>query len=343
MNILIVKLGALGDVIRTSYILPGLRRKYGKAAIYWLTASSSVDLLRYNPHISRIITPAELEGVAASLSFDLVISLDEEVEILRLLQGLRYAQLIGASLCEGRPVYTDKGAEWFDMGLISRFGKEQADALKRENCREHNEIFADMLGISIETGEFFNATDIEEQSARLFQRSSYNIGINCGAGKRWISKQLPVAETVKLIERLLVQQVNGKKTRVYLFGGPEEEERHCLIRQSVKSERLMDAGSSNSLLEFAALIKCCDYIITSDSLALHLAVAQGVKNLSFYAPTSAAEIGTFGTGVKLVSLAGDYCSYRPDADNSTITADRIMALFHSHLALLDDGKGNHQS
>jgi heptosyltransferase-2 len=54
--------------------------------------------------------------------------------------------------------------------------------------------------------------------------------------------------------------------------------------------------------------------------------------LGFFAPTSSAEIGVFNTGVKVESLSNDYCSYRPDADNSTITAKRILDAFNKHIA-----------
>ena len=134
-----------------------------------------------------------------------------------------------------------------------------------------------------------------------------------------------------LVEKLLSMRIDGQKTCVYLLGGAEEERRHSEIKGSVISERLADTGNQNSLLEFAAIIKNCDYVISSDSLALHLAISQGVRSASFYAPTSAAEIGTFGTGVKIISQADDYCSYKRNADNSSITADRIVAAVKLHL------------
>jgi heptosyltransferase-2 len=96
--------------------------------------------------------------------------------------------------------------------------------------------------------------------------------------------------------------------------------------------RIVVPDTSASTLELAAAIRAVDYLVTTDSLALHLAIAQGVPNLSFYAPTSAAEIETFGTGVKLLSTAPDYCSYRGDADNASITAARLLPLLKDHWA-----------
>jgi len=328
--ILIIKYGALGDVIRTSYILPGLHRKYGNPKIVWMTKPESFALLRFNHYISEIITPY-CKTDLLRLPFDLVISLDDEIEILKHIENLDYKELRGSYLYDGMPGYTSNSAEWFDMGLISRFGKVSADELKKLNTREHNEILASMLDIAIKEPIFFNSSVMEERVGRHFKRNYFVIGLNSGAGSRWPSKQMPVKETIALIRQLLEAEIENKKTTIYLLGADEEKERHKTIKNAIASERLVDTGTDNSLLEFAAIIKCCDYIITSDSLALHLAISQKVRNLSFYAPTSAAEIGTFGTGVKVKSLSPDYCSYRKYADNSTITAERVLQTMKIHL------------
>ncbi|MBF0557313.1 MAG: glycosyltransferase family 9 protein [Nitrospirae bacterium] len=330
-NILIVKFGALGDVVRTSYVLPGLYTKYGSPRIYWLTSSHSFDLLRFNPYVYSIATPELNIDTLRDMTFDLVISLDDETEVLNIVDTLNGKEVTGAFLSHGKPAYSENAAEWFDMGLISRFGKAKADELKKINVREHNQIFASMLDIEIAGPIFYNSSLTEQNKTSLFSGEFFNVGVNSGAGSRWLSKELLLYETVKLIERLLLLEVGGRKTAVYLLGGLEETERNAVIRDAIKSDRLFDTGNDNSILEFAAIIKGCDYVITSDSLALHLAISQKVKNLSFFSPTSAAEIGTFGTGSKVISLSDDYCSYRRDAGNSSITADRILDAFLKHL------------
>jgi heptosyltransferase-2 len=72
------------------------------------------------------------------------------------------------------------------------------------------------------------------------------------------------------------------------------------------------------------VISALDLLITSDSLALHLGIAQRIPCTAFFAPTSAAEIDSFGLVVKVLSTSADYCSYRSLADNSSITASRIL-------------------
>ena len=97
-----------------------------------------------------------------------------------------------------------------------------------------------------------------------------------------------------------------------------------------------DAGTENSLLEFTAILAQLDLLVTSDSLALHLGVTQGVPILAFFAPTPAAEIELYGRGRAVSSLSEDYASYRKDADTSTLTVERLLG---PALELLGAGQG----
>ncbi len=331
MQILILKFGALGDVVRTAYILTGLMQKYPKASISWLTSTLSSDLLRFNPYIENIYIDKVKSTKFTKPHFDLVISLDDEVAVLQNLESITFDRLIGAYLNNGVTYYTEDAAIWFDMGLISNYGKAIADELKKKNTLEHNDILARMLNITVKEPLFYNSFIIEHAMRGQFDRNYFCIALNSGSGARWASKQLRIEEATTLIRSLLSMRIQGKPAKVYLLGGMDEIARHRAIIDEIRSPHLHDTGSGNTLLQFAAIIKNCDYVITSDSLALHLAIAQGIKNTSFYAPTSATEIGTFGTGVKVVSLSDDYCSYDKDADTSTITAERILEAFTSHV------------
>ena len=53
--------------------------------------------------------------------------------------------------------------------------------------------------------------------------------------------------------------------------------------------------------------------ITTDSLGMHLAIANHVRHLAFFNPTSAVEIDNYNHGVKVISESSDYCSYKSDA------------------------------
>lgn len=333
MDILIVKFGALGDVVRTSYILPGLHEKYKESKIDWITSDSSFELLRFNPYIDNLVTPSFKMDTILNKKYDLVLSLDDEKYILEIVNKVKYKHIFGAFLKDNKTLYTEDSSLWFDMGLLSKYGKKRADELKKQNRLTHREIFEKMLNIKIKEPIFFNSFVIEKRIKNRFDFSEeyFNIGINSGSGGRWSSKQLKIEETVQLVNMLLNKTVDNKLIRIFLLGGYEEIERNKKILENINNERVIDTGNFNSLLEFAAIVKHLDYIITSDSLALHLAISQGIKNLSFYAPTSANEIDTFGLGEKVISLSKDYCSYKKDADNSTITADRLLKAFEYHI------------
>ena len=332
VRILVLKLGALGDVVRTSYILPGLHERFGPGThITWVTAPAALPILRFNPYVSELVSTDRFSTSATihslkSATYDWVLSFDDEVESCGIATQVRTERISGAFEDSGKIQYTEDTHEWFDMGLISRFGKARADELKIQNTHSHDAIFARMLGIRIEKPVFFNDPKSEALSATMLQALPRKIvGLNLGAGKRWPSKSLRLDEAIRLIG-----QLKASGATCVLLGGKDD----AAYLDEVASRREIEVIRDLPLEEFAGVIRCLDLLITSDTLALHLAIAQSVPTLSYYAPTSLPEINTFGTGTKIASLSPDYCSYRPDADNSTITAER---LFPEALALLAKG------
>ena len=345
-EILILKTGALGDVLRTTSLLPGIAARHAGARVTWLTAPGAVDLIRFHPRIARIATvdaraAEDCERARAELAavgWDWVISLDDEEPLCRLASSLRTARLSGAHLAaDGRRVYTPDSAPWFDMGLLSVHGKAAADRMKLENRRSHPEILASMLGLPMGKPELVLAPENRAFAERFASRHRLRergaaIGLNTGAGGRWVSKALPIERTVALAVEL-ERRLAARATFV-LFGGAEERERNDAIARALDGRvRLADAGTDNSLLDFAGLVGLCDLLITSDSLAMHVGLALDVRTVAFFAPTSAAEIEMYGLGEKVASTAGDAGSYRRDADTSTLTVERLADAALRQLAL----------
>lgn len=336
MEIAILKTGALGDVLRTTSILPGLRRRYADARIVWITAHDALDLIRLHPLLeeTRAVDPADvpaLEALAREWAgrFARVLSFDDEEPLCALATRLagHGAELSGAFRDEhGAVRYTPDVAPWFDMGLLSTHGKAEADRRKLANRESHPQIFARMLGLEPGEPELVlppAALAFAEAFAR--ERGLHGngpaIGLNTGAGGRWESKRLPVARVVELVHEL--ERRCAGRVSFLLLGGPAEARRNAEIRAALAGVRLIDAGTEHDLASFAALVDRLDLLVTSDSLALHVAVARRVPLVAFFAPTSAAEIELYGRGEKVESSAPDYCSYRSDADTSTLTAGRL--------------------
>jgi len=323
MHYLIVKKGALGDVVRTSYFAGALKRAHGtELRLSWITAPASADLLRLNPHIDDLWCDFR---AAEAFCFDRIFSLDDELDTLAGVASLSAKAVTGATLEAAGPTYTHDAAEWFDMGLHSRFGKERADELKKINQRSHAQIFASIFQVKEVTPEFFLNESLRQWARAELPSASPRVGINPYSGGRWPSKELRTVELERLIDRILDgKSPFGKGPAVVLFGAGADLDKNRALAVHRSSERLAAVCTDESVQHLAAAVAQVDYLITSDSLALHLAIAQRIPFTAFFSPTSAAEIDDWGIGTKVASLAADYCSYRKNADNSSITAARIM-------------------
>ncbi|MEO6711000.1 MAG: glycosyltransferase family 9 protein [Planctomycetota bacterium] len=345
-ELLIIKTAALGDVLRTTSILPGLRQRFPDLRVTWVTAPGAVDLVRNHPQVAEVValdpkSPGDLARAEARLkphAWDWLLSFDDEEPLCSLASALSAKKLSGAYRDpRGLRAYTSDVGPWFDMGLLSVHGKQRADQMKIENRLSHPAIFAAMLGISIGK-PLLPESQAHAQPAARFARDQELfsngplIGLNTGAGGRWHSKTISPARTVELAAAITSQLEQG--ATFLLFGGPGELERNREIVSLARGRvRLVDAGCDNPLLDFASRVSLCQLLITSDSLALHIALARNVRVVAFFAPTSAAEIETYDLGEKVVSTSPDACNYRADADTSSLTTERLCAAALRQLAL----------
>src|SRR5947207_3160485 len=122
-NALILKLGASGDVVRTT---PLLRRFNGY--VTWLTARKNKTLLEGLDGISDNFRVLEWEerSVLENESFDAVINLEDDIETAGILRSVRTDRLFGAyDNGEHRMSYTNNASAWFDLSLISEHGLEK--------------------------------------------------------------------------------------------------------------------------------------------------------------------------------------------------------------------------
>jgi heptosyltransferase-2 len=313
-NILIIKTGALGDVLRTTTILEGLREKYKNAAITWLTSKIAKDLLINNPNIDRIIyNPAKIH----KKKWKLIISLEEDKEILKQLSGVKFNKLFGMYHSNGIKYTTDSQA-WNDMGLVSRFGKKKADKLKLKNKKSYQKILYNMLGLKWKKQKYSFYPDKKlsryvKRFKELLPERRKIIGIVVGAGGRWPMKSLSQKKLMKLISEI------QKNYYVILLYGPEEK--NSVKNLSKRFSRVF-VPKLLSVKEFAQVVSLCSVVITPDSLAMHLGIAQNKKVIAYFTVTPAEEIEIY-KGRKIKARHKDYGSFtRKNKRNPNIT-DRI--------------------
>jgi heptosyltransferase-2 len=316
MNILIIKIGALGDVVRTSLIAQALRDKYvnRRPVIYWLTAEEAKPLLANNPYIDKIRATNEKEKLRG-IDFDLVLNLEEDKENAVFVSSLNYKKLLGVFIKGDEINYSLESKYWFDMSVISKLGKKKADELKKENKKTHQQIFSEIIGIKnySKYEPVFYLTKSQKKFSENFLRR-YNlgkqdlvIGINTGSADRW-PKSLSIKKTIELVNSIHKKYPSAK---LFLFGGKNEVERNKEISKQSKAP-LIVTGCGNDLKEFPALINVCNLFITTDTLGLHLALALKRKVICLIGPTSASELGMYGIGEKIIAKSNCLCCYKGD-------------------------------
>ena len=143
MKILLIKVGAAGDVIRTSSIALALQRKYPHAKIVWATEKESVALFDFENIIAVDVKSIEWEKE----KYDWVINLEDDLRFCHIASFIHAAKKSGAMATElGKKYYSSDLSEWFSMGLLNP-DRQQANSLKKANRRTFFEIMYDGLGL----------------------------------------------------------------------------------------------------------------------------------------------------------------------------------------------------
>lgn len=335
-KILIIKLAALGDVLRTTSILPGLERKYPGSHITWLVNEESYPLLENNPLIHSIM-PYNLDSVLRLLveRFDLALSLDKAWQGVSLAMLVKSKDKKGFGLNEkGRLFPLNKESEYaFLLGID--------DNLKfKENKKTYQEIIYDMCVLDCKNDEYIlnipNAGKFEKEFLRKnrIKNGSLVIGLNTGSGEVFAAKKWTIDGFIELA-RLLN---NKLKAKVILLGGPNEEERNREIKSRLK-KIIVDTGCHNSLKDFIKIVNCCSLLVSGDTLAMQIAIALKKKVVALFGPTCHQEVSLYGRGEKIVSGISCAPCYRQACDDlecmSSISPKRV---FHAVQRLVNTKK-----
>lgn len=317
-KILIIKLDAVGDVLRTTSILKPLKKKYPDCYIEWCTRQNASDLFKNNSLVDEVIT---IEGDAffriKAESYDLVINLDTSKISSAIATSTTAKEKIGFVLNEKGYVEptSSTSQQWLEMSAFDNF--------KMANIKSHQQIMYEILGFDvpveqpiIQISENEKLKIAAKSFARNIDQSKSVIGLNVGIGTKWPSKGWPLSRWKELIEKLSTSNYN-----LFLLGGPEEIETINQLKKEYKF--LFDTGCHNSILEFAAIVDLCDLVITADTLALHVATALEKNIIALFGPTSVNEIELYGKGIKLSSPDGCKCFYRKYCSEEVSCMEKI--------------------
>lgn len=276
MKISIIKLGAAGDVVRTTTLL----HLFKNDSVDWITSKENAILLKDNPFISRLIKSDVLETTKFD-NYDLVINLEDNLESANIVSRLKYKDLFGCYLDKSdKLTYTENSSPWFDLSLISKFGKQRADELKYFNQLSFQELVFNGLGYKFQ-GENYILPSSPDMDLKG------DIAISSKAGNRWPMKNWAYFdELAKLLiaEGFIVNYLPHRST----------------------------------MLEHLSDVKNHKLLISGDSLPMHFALGLNIKCLTFFLCTSANEIYNYGVQTKLVSPFLKEFFYRQDFDERAI-------------------------
>jgi heptosyltransferase-2 len=310
-RILIVKLDAMGDVLRSTALLPPLAEAHPRAAVTWITRKESVPLLQRNPYVTEVLElgPDALAQLQTR-AFDRVINLDAAKTSAALASAARSGRKDGFVLDERGYVQptNDAARGWLEAGLF--------DDIKREGTATYQDRMAEILGLGGCQHRYVFELGADERERAVGHLESIGIdlrhpivGLNTGAGGRWPLKQWREDGYVSLIGRL----ADRRDVQFLLLGGPSEEERNDRLKAKSKV-RLFDPGCNNAVRHFAALVDRCAVVVTGDTLAMHLSLALGRRTVVLFGPTSAPEIELYGLGEKVVPDMTCLSCYKTSCD-----------------------------
>jgi ADP-heptose:LPS heptosyltransferase len=299
-RILVIKLAAMGDVLRTTPLLRGLKRAYPDCNITWLTEPNVLPMLQGISEIDRLLAYSSESVLQMEIeSFDEVYCFDKEPRATALVMKIHAGRKVGFGMSPfGNVMPLNKESEYaFELGINNplkfHLNKKtypelifECAGLQYPEPQEY--IFPDLSAEIEEAGSFLESLGLPPGSPK--------IGLNTGAGDVFATKKWTEEGYAELANRL----IEDFGLNILLLGGPCEVERNARIARLARYP-LVNTGNDNSIRRFCGIIGNCDLVVTGDTLAMHLAIGLKVPVLLLLGPTCHQELELYGRGAKVIS------------------------------------------
>ncbi len=292
MNVLIIKLGATGDVVRTTPLVSQL-----SGQITWLTAAKNAVLVEGLKDNLRCFSWEDRQRVLDK-PYDLVINLEDSLDVAQFLKTVECGEVFGAQInSDNALAYTESSRGWFDLSLISSYGRPKADRLKLLNRQTYQEMIFSGLGFRF-AGERYLLPE------PIGTGLSGDVAIAADAGPIWPMKKWAYYGELK--EQL--------------------EDRGLIV--NVLPER-------PSVLQHLSDVKNYRCVVGGDSLPMHLALGTGTRCVTLFTCTSPWEIYDYGVQKKVVSPLLEQFFYKRGYDKRATTAITVDEVLNAVMAQLN--------
>lgn len=295
-KILIIKLAAIGDVIRTTPLLERLKKDFPQAKIYWLTKTPSIvpdsadTILEFTPEAAAFLQ---------SVEFDYVFNLDKDKEACGLTNILHAENKKGYIIKDGVPFPSDKNAEHkYLTGLF--------DDISKKNTKNYLEEIFEVCGFKYSGEKYILSSFGRYSSSWNFDKSKKIIGLNTGCGGRWVSRLWADERWIGLAKSLL-----AKNYEVVFLGGAQEDEKNKKFAEHTGGKY----PGHFHLEKFINLVNQCDLVVTGVTMAMHITIGLSKKIVLFNNIFNKNEFELFNLGEIIEPSRECKCFYSTDCIN----------------------------
>ncbi|WP_426060280.1 glycosyltransferase family 9 protein [Hymenobacter sp. B1770] len=323
-RLLIIKLGAIGDVIRTTPLLRRLRQERPGCFITWLT------------HTPAILPQAEVDEIlkfdfASALQlqarqFDVVINLDKEKEACALLNTIPAKAKFGYSL---RP---HDGVAWPQNQLAEhKFLTGLFDQVSQANTMPYVQEIFELCGFDFRGEEYvFDTHEDKGYDWSPLPSTGPRIGLNTGCGDRWTTRLWSDEKWISLITQL--QQAGYTPV---LLGGEAEDARNRVLHSATGAAYL----GTFPLPQFINLMHQMDAIVTQVTMAMHISIALRKPTILMNNIFNPHEFDLYGRGQLVGPNRECVCFYRGTCQLGTscmedLPAEKVMQAVQATLSSL---------
>ncbi|HYS43794.1 MAG TPA: glycosyltransferase family 9 protein [Geobacteraceae bacterium] len=285
-NILIIKPGAMGDLLQMTPVFRALMKKLPEARISVLVGNvASADLFRYNPHVYETIV-FDRRGEHRSLSALL--------NLWRRLRAGRYDLVINFQRSNLKAWFLASAA--FPCRTLVY---HKAKGRTIHAVVNHLETLAPLgIGPGADLDlEFHSGEEAARFAGELFQANGFEgkkvIALNPGASFR-IKCWSP--ERFAALGDLLARELDA---RIVIVGGGGELDLAEAIRSRM-SHPPLDVVGKTSFLQLGAVLERCDLLVSGDTGPLHMATAVKTPVVALFGAIEPARTGPVGEGHRVI-------------------------------------------
>ncbi|MDM8536001.1 lipopolysaccharide heptosyltransferase II [Desulfobacterales bacterium HSG17] len=318
MNILIIKLSAIGDVIHTLPALNAIRKHYPNSKITWVVEEAAASIVQGHEALDRVLVSKRkkwLKGLLKSSSRNK--SIKEISSFIRQLRDTNYDLVIDFHqlLKSGVVVWLARGKvkAGFDKGMQHMehsyffLNKPIPPVSMEHHALSRYLMLVQALGIPVKKVEYKLPVGKPHRQAIDKVLSENNMGnskmlIAINPVAQWKTKLWENKKFSKLADCL----IKTYKADIIFTGGPEDLPIVQDIIDNMKENALNLAGKT-TLKILAALYEKTRFVISTDTGPMHLCVAVKTPVIALFGPTAPWRTGPFGPNHEVIRL-GMECS-----------------------------------